>query len=70
MFGRSMYLSMFNCLCFVKEIYTDISEEQVQEERYPDLNKEEGIIMEDSREEHWVDVSEEGDDKNNIHSLR
>ena len=48
----------------------DISEEQVTEERYPDLNEEEYIIMDDSREEHWRYVAEEGDDKNNINDLR
>ena len=40
---------MFYCLCYAKEISTDMLEEQVSEERDPDLNEEEDILMEDSR---------------------
>ena len=40
------------------------------EERDPDLIEEEDIILYETREEHWRDVAEEGDDKNNIHDLR
>ena len=44
MFVRGMYLYVFYCLCYVKDISTDLSEEKVLEERYPDLSKEEDII--------------------------
>ena len=47
-----------------------MSEEQVSEEIYPYLNEEEDIILGENREEHWRDVSEEGDDNKNINSLR
>ena len=70
MFGNFMYLSVFFCLCYVTDIYTDMSEDQVAEERDPDLNEEEDIILDEIREEHWRDVAEEGDDKKNIHDLR
>ena len=52
------------------DIYTYILEDQVSEERDPDLNEEEDIILDEMMEEHWNDVAEEGDDKNNIHALR
>ena len=50
MFGRGMYLSVFYCLCYVKEMSTDLLEEWVSEERDPDLNEEEGIKMDEVRE--------------------
>ena len=40
------------------------------EERDMDLNEEEDIRLGGIREENWRYVSEEGDDKNNIRSLR
>ena len=40
------------------------------EERDTDLNEEEDIGMEDSKEEHFMDVSKYGNDKKNIHDLR
>ena len=40
MFGKGVYLSVFYCLCYVTDIYTDMSEDQVAEEIYPDLNEE------------------------------
>ena len=40
------------------------------EERDPDLNEEEDIILDEIREEHWRDVYEEVDDDKNIHALR
>ena len=64
---------MFVCvlfLCYVKNISTDILEDQVSEDRYPDLNEEKDIRMYAIREEHCRDVAEEGDDKKNIHALR
>ena len=45
-----MYLYVFYFLCYVKYISTGMSAEQVSEERDPDLNEEEYIRMEDSRE--------------------
>ena len=35
----------------------------MSEERDPDLNDEEDIRMEDSREDHWNNVSEDGDNR-------
>ena len=40
------------------------------EERDLDLNEEEDIRLDAIREEHWRDVSEEGEDKKKIHDLR
>ena len=37
-FGNGMYLSIFYCLSYVKDIYIYMSEDQVSEERDPDLN--------------------------------
>ena len=48
-FGKGIYLSVFYCLCYDMYISTDMSEEKVSEEIYPDLNKEEDIIMDNSR---------------------
>ena len=44
-----MNLSMFYCLCYVKDISTDIFDEQVSEDRYLDPNEEEDTRMENSR---------------------
>ena len=40
------------------------------EERDPDLNEEEDIILDSISGDHWRDVAEEVEDKNNIHALR
>ena len=61
---------MFYCLCYAKDRYTYMSEDQVAEEIYPDLNEEEDIRLDVIKEEHWRDVAEEGDDKKNIYDLR
>ena len=45
MFSKGMYLSMFYCLCYFKEIYTYMSEEKILEEKDTDLNGEEVIRM-------------------------
>ena len=45
-------------------------EEQVLEERDLDLNEEENITMEDSMEDHWRDVSDDGQDKMKTHALK
>ena len=60
---------MFYFLCYVKDILTDMLEEQVSEERDTDLNEEEDIRMEYSREDHWRYVDKDGEDKSNIHAL-
>ena len=45
-----MYLSVFYCLCFEMDLSIDMSENQVSEERDPDLNEEEDIIMDEIRD--------------------
>ena len=70
MFVKSMYLSMFYCLCYKMDISTDISKEQVLQGMYLDLNEEEDTRIDDSREEHWRDISKEGDYKKTINTLR
>ena len=45
-------------------------EEQVLEERDPEMNKEEDIIMEDSMDQNLSYVAEDGEDKSNITSMR
>ena len=40
------------------DISTDMLEEQVSEERYPDLNEYEYIRMDEIRDKHWVYVAE------------
>ena len=47
-----MYFSVFYCLCYAVDVSTYMSEYQVSEERYLDLNEEEDIIMDESREEY------------------
>ena len=42
----------------------------MSEVRDPDLNEEEDITMEDSREEHWRYVAEDGEHKKKIWFLR
>ena len=59
---------MFYCLWYEMDVSTDIMEEQVWGETDPNLNYEEDIRMENSREEYWRDVAEEGDNNNTIHS--
>ena len=45
MFVNGMYLSVFYCLCYKMYVSTDMSEEQVLEERDTDMNEEEDIRM-------------------------
>ena len=45
MFGKGMYLSVFYCLCYEMDIFTYMSEDQVSEERYLELNEEEDIRL-------------------------
>ena len=70
LFERCMYLSLFYCLCYVKDISTDMPEKHILEEIYTDLNEEEDLIMEDIREDHWRYFSDYGEYKKNIHALR
>ena len=57
-FVKVMYFSVFYCLCYDTDISTDMSEDQVAEERDPDLNEEEDIRLDEIREEHWRDITE------------
>ena len=70
MFGKGVYLSVFYCLCYVKDISTDMSEDQVSEERDTDLNEEEDTRIDKIRDDHQRDVSEEVDNKKKIRALR
>ena len=58
MFWKGVYFSVFYCFCYEMDIYKDILEYQVSEERDLDLNEEEDIILDTIREEHWRDVAE------------
>ena len=69
-FGKDVYVSVFYCVCYEMDISTYMSEEQVTEEIYTDLDDEESSRMDNSGEEHWRDFSEEGENKKNIHDLR
>ena len=70
MFVKFMYLSVFYFFCYNTDMSTDMSEDQVAEERDPDLNEEEDIILDEIRKENGRNVAEEGDDKKKIHALR
>ena len=70
MFGKCLYLYVFYCLCCDRDRFTDISEDQIAEERDPDLNEEEDVALDEIREEHWRGFAEEVDDKKKIHPLR
>ena len=61
-FGRDIYLSVL----YIFWLYTYMLEEQVPEERDLDLNEEEYIQTENSKEEHWMYVDEYGYYKNKI----
>ena len=47
MFVKGMYLSVFYGLCYDTDISTDMSEDQVAEERDPDLNEKEDIRLDE-----------------------
>ena len=70
MFERGVYLSVFNYACYVKVMSADFSEEQVSEERDPDLNGEEDTRLDEIKDENSRDVYEECDNKKKIHTLR
>ena len=69
MFVKAMYLYVFYCLFYEMDVSKDMSEEKVSEERYPYLNEEEDIRIDEIRDEHWMDVSEEGENTKRIHGL-
>ena len=58
MLVKLVYLSVFYLLCYDTNISTDMSEDQVAEERDPDLNEKEDIRLDEIREDHWRDISE------------
>ena len=69
-FKRYVFVCAFYCLYYDTVISTYIPEDRVAEERDPDLNEEEDIRLDEIREEHCRDVSEEDDEKNKIHAMR
>ena len=70
MFVKVMYLSVFYCLCYDTNLATDYLEEQVVEDRDPDLDDMDDIRFDEIWEDHWRDLAEESNDKKNIHVLR
>ena len=52
-----MHLSIFYCLCCVKDKFIDMLEYQVSEDIDPDLNDEEDIRLDAISEEHWRGVA-------------
>ena len=70
MFFKGMYFSVIYCLCDDTDITTDHSEEQVVEERYPDLNEMEDMMFDKIWEDHWRDLAEENNAKKKIYALR
>ena len=70
MFGKGMYLYVFYCLCYVKDVYTDMLEDQVSEERDLESNEDEDIKLDSIREDNYRYVAKEGEDKKRIHTLR
>ena len=45
MFEQDMYLSIFHCLCYIRQILIDMLEEQKREEGEIDLEIEEDIMI-------------------------
>ena len=50
-FGKGMYLHVFYFLCYVTDISTDMLEDQVAEEKDPDLNEEKDVRLDAIRED-------------------
>ena len=69
MLVKGMYFLCFIVCVIIGYIYIYMSEEQVSEERDPDLNGEEDIRMDVIKGDHWRYVYEEGGDKKNINAL-
>ena len=63
-------MSVFYCLCYDTDLTTDYSEEQVVEERDPDLDEMDDIRFDKIREDNWRDLAEKSNDKKKIHALR
>ena len=64
--------SVFVCVLFFVLCSLNVNgflEEQVLEERYMELNEDEDIRMDEIRDDHWMVIAEESDDKKNIHAL-
>ena len=55
---KSYVYVFFYCFCYVKDISTDMLEDQVAGERDPYLNEEEYIRLGVIREDHWRGVAE------------
>ena len=53
MFVKGMYLSVFYCLCYDTDLTTYYLEEQVAEERDPDLDEMDDIRFDEIWEDHW-----------------
>ena len=71
MFERGMYLSVFYCLYFVNKRPTYMLDEQVVDERGPQLEMEEDIRILDNRQEHWEEVFEDNNEnRSKVHALR
>ena len=70
MFFKGMHLSVFYCLCYDTNLTRDYSEEQVVEERDPDLNEMDDIRFDEIQEDHWRYLVEESNNKKKIHALR
>ena len=63
MIGIGMHFSVLNFFCYEIDISTDMSKDQVSEERDPELNEEEDIRMDEIRDKNWRGVAEEGGNK-------
>ena len=70
MFVKGIYLSVFYCLCCDTNLTTDYLEEQVAEERDPDLDEMDDIRFDEIQEDDWRDLAEESNNKKKIHALR
>ena len=69
MIGIGMHFFVLNFFCYEIDISTDMSKDQVSEERDPELNEEEDIRMDEIRDKNWRGVAEEGDNKKKFHAL-
>ena len=58
-FVKGVYFSIFYWLCFVEDISPNIAEEQVMEEKTPDLEWEEDFRFSDDRGQKWRGVGQE-----------
>ena len=70
MIVKGVYLSVFYCLFYDTDISKYTSEEQVVEERYPELNEMEDIRFDEIWEDHWRNLAEKNNNKKRIRALR